>query len=849
MAARTDDANDWSPAPGPWSRADLLAMAFWTGLVAFYFWEVVSLRRALFYFDITELNFPYRDFFANELKAGRFSRWHPGLFCGMPLFSESQAGYLHPFKYLFYPWMENWKAFGLDCVFSVWLAGAATYGWLRRHVRPSGAMAGAVVFGFGGFMWAHFIHTSMLNALPSVPLAFWALECAWSGGRLRGAVLGAIALACQILAGHLQDFLLTSLGLGVYTAYRAATEKTWGDRLKVGSLAAALFGLAVMLSAVQWVPSKELLDRSPRAGGLTWDQLTFGSWHPELLPTLLVREAYGTRARDTDWMDGFYPYHEMNAYLGLLAPALAMLGAAGARRDRWAAFWALFAILAGLLMLGKYTFVMDLAHRIPVLGSSRIPVRFHLWLTLAVAALGAVGVDRMSRPGRLRVGWIFVVMGAAVVACVPILRWVYEPVWASPGDWNSAYHRNRFGWLERELMVGVGRAVGVALVGGWILLRAARREASRLSVARMVAPLIAVELLGAHWRDVPTVDPSYWTVPPASAKAIAEDAGHFRVSGGGRFSAGEPGYASFDLDFAKARDTLAWSLAPVYGLPSVYGATPMVTRRWKDYFDSGAPGTVANDLAGVTHVLNGFNGRIPGWPDPTLHGTAYVFRSPSAGPRVRLAGRPVYASSREEAMRLFGAMGEEARQRIVVEDPTKPLAEDAMPGGSATIERDEPERVVVRVHTHGPSYLLMMDTYDPGWSATMDGKPVEIRPAFVNFRAVFVPDGTHRVEFRYEPAGWRMGLSLSVIGALLGSCGLFWRRSFAQGRAEHDRLGWPGWWPVAAVVVAGLIVVVSAIHVSANGVEIHSRWHDSWHRFTWGAGLEAMERAPLVEGR
>ena len=86
------------------------------------------------------------------------------------------------------------------------------------------------------------------------------------------------------------------------------------------------------LSAVQWVPSKELLDRSPRAGGLTWEELTYGSWHPELLPTLVVREAYGTRARDTDWMDGFYPYHEMNAYLGLIGLALAVVGAGGLPR-------------------------------------------------------------------------------------------------------------------------------------------------------------------------------------------------------------------------------------------------------------------------------------------------------------------------------------------------------------------------------------------------------------------------------------------------------------------------------------------------------------------------------------
>ena len=161
--------------------------------------------------------------------------------------------------------------------------------------------------------------------------------------------------------------------------------------------------LGVLLSAVQWVPSKELLDRSPRAGGLSHEDLTYGSWHPELLPTLVVREAYGTRARDTDWMDGFYPYHEMNAYLGLLGLALAVVGAGGpGLSDRWTNFWVLLAAIGGVLMLGKFTFLFDHAHQIPVLGSSREPVRFHLWVSLAVAALAAVGVERLGRPGPVR---------------------------------------------------------------------------------------------------------------------------------------------------------------------------------------------------------------------------------------------------------------------------------------------------------------------------------------------------------------------------------------------------------------------------------------------------------------
>ena len=199
----------WKAVPPPFGRGDVLALAVWTAAIAAFFWDVVTLQKALFYFDITEINFAYRDFLAQEMRLGRFSRWFPGLYCGMPLFSESQAGYLHPLKLLLYPWMATWKALNLDTVLSIWLTGLGTYGWLRRHVGPTGALTGAAIFGLSGFVWAHLIHTSMNNALTSVPFAFWALEWAWVGGRLAGVALGGLAIAFQVFAGHLQDTLLT----------------------------------------------------------------------------------------------------------------------------------------------------------------------------------------------------------------------------------------------------------------------------------------------------------------------------------------------------------------------------------------------------------------------------------------------------------------------------------------------------------------------------------------------------------------------------------------------------------------------------------------------------------------
>ena len=300
--------------------------------------------------------------------------------------------------------MATWQAFNLDTVLSVWLTGLATYGWLRRHVGPAGALTGAALFGLSGFVWAHLIHTSMTNALISVPLAFWGLEVAWDGGRLRGVGLGALALACQVFAGHLQDTILTAGALGLYALYRAADRRrAAGPRLKALGFVGAPGGPGRARSRpCSGSPRRTCSTARPGSGGLTWEQITYGSWAPELLPTLVVREAYGTLARDTDWIDGYYPYHEMNAYLGPDRPG------PGRRRRRGRAATAgsppgsSWPGWAALFMLGRFTSLFDYMNRVPVVGSSRIPVRYHLWVSLAVAALAAVGVDRLARPGRVR---------------------------------------------------------------------------------------------------------------------------------------------------------------------------------------------------------------------------------------------------------------------------------------------------------------------------------------------------------------------------------------------------------------------------------------------------------------
>ncbi len=832
----------WTASPPPWSRLDLLAVAAWSAAVVVIFRDAVIFRGALFYFDITELNYPYRAYLFRELAAGRLSFWLPNLYCGLPLFSESQAGYFHPLKYLLYPFLPEWRAFNLDTVLSVWLAGLGTYGWLRRHAGPIAALAGASIFGLGGYTWAHLIHTSMVNALASTPFAVWALESAWGRGRFRAVALGSIALAFQVFAGHLQDTILAGSALGVYTLIRAIGERTARARIYVLSTAALMVAVSGLLAAVQWIPSKELLDRSPRAGGLNWEDLTYGSWHPQLLPALLVHEVYGTRSRDTDWMDGFFPYHEMDTYLGVVGLFLAALGAK-CWRDRWVGSWCLIGVIGGLLMLGRFTFLMDHLHRVPILGSSRIPVRFHLWVTLAMAALVSVGVDRLVRPGLVKLRPGVVLLSGLLAASLLILIATYRPAVAESWRWTQKEHAAKFGWITKEVALASARNIALVLATVFAASRAVRSESLRRRAlwAATLPIFLMADMALAHANDIPTVDPSYWTDPPKSVELLRRDPTLIRIYGEGTYSSGEPGHASRPIDFMVVRETIAWSLPATWGIPSSGGETPIISRRRFRFGEWQIPARYA--IEGVSHAISTTPSAERLGPFEKA-GAAYIHRNPRALPRARIVSKAVHAKDERQAATLLKSLGESARNQVVIEGPAPP--DDSAAEGDAEILRDLPDLVEIEVRVRGDGgYLLLSDTYDPGWSATIDGHPAEVLPANVAFRAVGVPDGRHSVVFRYRPVGLMTGLGLSVVG-LIAAVGLL---VFAGPRVamtpEHGESGPRRFAPVllglaVAVVLAGSIVAVD----TSGRVSVQTRWRGSFHPFTWGAKIEAIKPPP-----
>lgn len=87
-----------------------------------------------------------------------------------------------------------------------------------------------------------------------------------------------------------------------------------------------------------------------------------------------------------------------------------------------------------------------------------------------------------------------------------------------------------------------------------------------------------------------------------------------------------------------------------------------------------------------------------------------------------------------------------------------------------------------------PGWVVLSDTFYPGWHASVDGTPVEIYRANYLFRAVQVPAGEHTVVFSYFPLRLKLGL-LSMGLCLLAAVTLAWCLKRFLPVGTHDGIG------------------------------------------------------------
>lgn len=130
-----------------------------------------------------------------------------------------------------------------------------------------------------------------------------------------------------------------------------------------------------------------------------------------------------------------------------------------------------------------------------------------------------------------------------------------------------------------------------------------------------------------------------------------------------------------------------------------------------------------------------------------------------------------FVSSKEEARQAVTEKSFEGKNTVILENkeqsksPAK-IKCDILP---AQIKRKNSNHVEITVDCPEPSYLVLTDTFYPGWKAYLNNSKEELEILRANylFRAVQVPKGKSLVTFKYQPQSFRDGL---ILLCLVFSC-------------------------------------------------------------------------------
>jgi len=140
-------------------------------------------------------------------------------------------------------------------------------------------------------------------------------------------------------------------------------------------------------------------------------------------------------------------------------------------------------------------------------------------------------------------------------------------------------------------------------------------------------------------------------------------------------------------------------------------------------------------------------------------------------PRTFLTGRVEVAVDEQDAIQRTRQLEWETHDVLVAEGVAEReinlVNSAAGDAGNASIDVYSANYVLITTEVFRPSYLVLTDTWFPGWRAYVDGISVPIYRAYGDVRCVFLQKGAHEVLFRYEPVSFEMGLIISIMSGLV----------------------------------------------------------------------------------
>jgi len=715
--------------------------------------------------------YPWRMFTVEMMHRGEIPLWNPYVMHGAPHFANYQTTVFDPLSAIFYFVPIN-PALGLTAIVKLFLCGLFAYAYAKTlGLGRAAATFCAVTYAFCGYN-VGWLKWPLTSAMVWLPLILLCIEKLLTARRLGWMLLLGFLVGMLFLSGHPESIFTILIGVSTYTLSRAVQCSLQSRAVRPGFNFALCVGIAILVgagvAAVQLVPFAEFAVNSWTVVERAEIETALTHCVFPMVAQFFVPNFYGNYEHDNYW--GFRNSNiDASIYVGIPALLLAAAAIVLLRRASDEMKRPPIALLIGALVcmgFGFRIFPFSLSEKLPLFNQLRYEY-FVAFYCIAAPVLGAVGLQlfmqaeqKERRNGLLAGLLLFVLAFCMCLVFVKVFRGMIE-----------IQH------LERYVLVQMVKFVswGVATVALLTLF-----HKSRLSAWVLTAGLVCVtvaDLFSFLINYNPTLESKHVFPDTKLFERLRDDKSLYRVW--------------CHVSPIQNSTLMVYGIADEWGYDGIYYYRSVA-------FPLGLKKLYWQKFAGLLNIKYYLQGPIAGgeidYTDTSMFrlvdtlDNVSLFEYVNMLPRSLVVHRATVAKTEDELFEVLKSETFDPATAVVLE---KEVPEEVMAllekapvtdGSTATIREYEPHSVTIDANLEHAGFVILPDTYYPGWKVFVDDEEKELYAADFIARGVFVPEGDHVVRFVYAPVSFKVGTGLSLLTVAFVVVGAFadrsrWKRS------------------------------------------------------------------------
>lgn len=731
--------------------------------------------------DLIMEYYPRRLIASQIIRQGEIPLWNPTILAGMPLLADGYSATLYPLSIIFVV-LPVGLAFGWYAFIHLIIAGIGTYHLARLwrfHVMVR-------LFMCIGYMWSGFSLSWLVFPEFSAIIAWqpwlWLLieqyEQGFATGKRTIISLGIILGFCILC--HVQLALYVNIGIALFWLAKALIYRK--TLIKRAGIFLASGFLALGLSAAQWVPTLQAATASQRSNsvavvGTNVNLLNF------ILPTM-----FGKARTTTDWGS---PWSAMlTMYVGSIVLLLCIVALWNVRSRILLVLLAVTSILIGLVYLPKsWLSVIPLLNQLPAVDRWFIVISFVL-IAIAAHGLQSLLIDNETIPKKPIIPHRITSIG--FLSLIGLIIAYIRPLTSTSryGEYSTLLNQWWLPFPRTIAFISVCFLILIFILKRWlytenIMVRIKNLKLLNWTVATFTISLLMLDLgwyglpmqssanlktLYRPTRDLETaigtipIDSEHLYPPTRFSTRLSEDHSLWRMFA--------PDYPSFPTNtFA------AYGFQDVRGYASLFSRKYLFfVRAWEQkdlsrvgLFQIYLTGAYKNrkmlDLMNVRYIM--FNPKstveplYSGLELIERHDEGALYRNPTALPRAFIVHQTEVMTNEIALLNRLMEPTFPISQTVLLEEPVAVTPTRSVLSETVQITNYTPNHIDLVVHLEQSGVVVVSDSYDAGWHATIDRTPAKLLPANYILRAIATPAGTHQIRLFYRPTSVVIGMTIS----------------------------------------------------------------------------------------